>query len=82
VYQLNGGEISFRLREPSGVFISELSAIFMALVLVRDHHPAEFIILSDSITEDLNGVVVGYADCYSKGPGFEFGVSHGPFQKV
>jgi hypothetical protein len=23
VYQLNGGEISFRLREPSGVFTSE-----------------------------------------------------------
>jgi hypothetical protein len=31
---------------------------------------------------DLNGVVVGYADCYSKGLEFEFRVRHGPFQKV
>jgi ribonuclease HI len=50
VYQLSGGEISFRLREPSGVFTSELSAIFMALVQIGDHHPAEFIILSDSMS--------------------------------
>jgi ribonuclease HI len=48
VYQLNGDEISFGLREPSGAFTSELSAIFMALVQIRDHHPDEFIILSDS----------------------------------
>jgi hypothetical protein len=27
----NGGEMSFRLREPSGIFTSELLAIFMAL---------------------------------------------------
>jgi hypothetical protein len=35
--------------------------------------------------DDLNGVVivvVGYADGYSKGPGFESRVSHGPFKKV
>jgi hypothetical protein len=32
--------------------------------------------------DELNGVVVGYADCYSKGPGFESRVSHGPCQKV
>jgi hypothetical protein len=44
------GEISYRLREPSGVFTSELSAIFMALVRIRDHHPGEFIILSDSMS--------------------------------
>jgi ribonuclease HI len=50
VYQLNGGEISFRLREPSRVFTSELSAIFMALVQIRDHHPGEFIFLSDSMS--------------------------------
>jgi hypothetical protein len=49
VYQLNGGEISFRLREPSGVFTSELSEIFMALVQIRDH-PGEFIILSDNMS--------------------------------
>jgi hypothetical protein len=34
------------------------------------------------IDDDLNSVVVGYADCYSKGPGFESRVSHGLFQKV
>jgi hypothetical protein len=52
VNQLNGGEISFRLRKPSGVFTSELSAIIMALVQIRDHHPGpgEFIILSDSMS--------------------------------
>jgi hypothetical protein len=32
--------------------------------------------------DDLNGVVVSNADCYSKGSGFESRVSHGPFQKV
>jgi hypothetical protein len=32
--------------------------------------------------DDLNGVVVSNADCYSKGLGFESRVSHGPFQKV
>jgi hypothetical protein len=32
--------------------------------------------------DDLNGVVVSNADCYSKGAGFESWVSHGSFQKV
>jgi ribonuclease HI len=32
------------------VFTSELSTIFMALVQIRDHHPGEFIILSDSMS--------------------------------
>jgi hypothetical protein len=32
--------------------------------------------------DDLNGVVVECADCYSKGPGFESRVRHGPNQKV
>jgi hypothetical protein len=32
--------------------------------------------------DDLNVVVDGYADCYSKSLGFEFRVSHGRFQKV
>jgi hypothetical protein len=50
VRQLNGGEISFRLRKPSGVFTSDLSSIFMALVQIKDHHPGEFIILSGSIS--------------------------------
>jgi hypothetical protein len=50
VYQLSGGEISFRLWEPSGVFTSELSTIFMALVQIRDHHPGKFIILSYSMS--------------------------------
>jgi hypothetical protein len=30
---------------------------------------------------DLIGVVIGYVDCYSKGPEFKARVSHGPFQK-
>jgi hypothetical protein len=34
------------------------------------------------ISDDLNGVVVGYTDCYSKGLGFKSRVSHGAFQKV
>jgi hypothetical protein len=34
------------------------------------------------VQDDLNGVVVSNADFYSKGPGFESRVSHGPFQKV
>jgi hypothetical protein len=34
------------------------------------------------VIDDLNGVVVWYADCYSKGPEFESRVSHGPFKKV
>jgi hypothetical protein len=46
----HGGEISFRPREPSGVFTSELSAIFTALVQIRDQHPGKFIILSDSMS--------------------------------
>jgi hypothetical protein len=33
-------------------------------------------------SDDLNGVVVSNADCYSKGPGFESRLSHGHFQKV
>jgi hypothetical protein len=34
------------------------------------------------VSDDLNDVVVRNADCYSKGPGSESRVSHGPFQKV
>jgi hypothetical protein len=34
----------------------------------------------DSFSNDLNDVVVRYADCYSKSSGFKFRVSHGPFQ--
>jgi hypothetical protein len=50
VYQLNGGEINFRLREPRGVFTSDLSTSFMALVQIRDQHPGEFIILLDNMS--------------------------------
>jgi hypothetical protein len=50
VYQLHGGEISFSLREASGVFTAESSAIFMALAQIRDHHPREFIILSENMS--------------------------------
>jgi hypothetical protein len=37
---------------------------------------------TSSYSDDLNGVVVGYADYYFKDPGFWSRVSHGPFQKV
>jgi hypothetical protein len=50
VCQLNGGEISIRLREPSGVFTSELSAIFMALVQIGDHQEG----IADSKNLSLN----------------------------
>jgi hypothetical protein len=50
VYQLNGDEINFGLREPSGVSTSELSEILMALLQIRGLHPGEFIIFSDSMS--------------------------------
>jgi hypothetical protein len=36
----------------------------------------------EKLRDHLNGIVVWYADCYSKGLGFESRVSHGPFRKV
>jgi hypothetical protein len=35
VYQSGGPESSFRLKEPSEVFTSEMSAIFVALIQIR-----------------------------------------------
>jgi hypothetical protein len=43
-------EVERELREPSGVFTSELPVIFMALVQIKGHHPGEFIILYDSMS--------------------------------
>jgi hypothetical protein len=45
VYHSGGPEVSFRLREPSGVFTSEISAIFVALIQKRARHPARYLIL-------------------------------------
>jgi hypothetical protein len=40
--------------------------------------PSLFWVMRLGGIDDLNGVVGGYADCYSKGPGFESRASHGP----
>jgi hypothetical protein len=39
VYHSGGSESSFCLREPSGVFTSEMSTIFVALIQIRAHRP-------------------------------------------
>jgi hypothetical protein len=52
VYQLSGGEISFRLRKPCGVFVSELSAIFMALIIIEQHELSEGITDSKNFSQD------------------------------
>jgi hypothetical protein len=39
VYHSGGNESSIRLREPSGVFTSEMSAIFVAFIQIRALRP-------------------------------------------
>jgi hypothetical protein len=39
VYYLDGLESSFRLRDPSGVFTTAMSAIFVALIQTRARRP-------------------------------------------
>jgi hypothetical protein len=55
--------------------LSTASFIFMRMI-------SRFITVLVFRADDLNGVMVGYADCYSEGLGFESRVIHGPFQKV
>jgi hypothetical protein len=43
-------ESSFRLREPSGVFTSEMSAIFVALILIRAHSPGRYLVVADNMS--------------------------------
>jgi ribonuclease HI len=49
VYYSNGSESSFCLREPSGVFNSEMSAIFVALIQIRARRPGRYLIVTDSM---------------------------------
>jgi ribonuclease HI len=50
VYHHENFELGLRLHEPSGVFTSELTAIFRALVHIKTHSPGNFLILSDSMS--------------------------------
>jgi hypothetical protein len=43
LYHSGGPESSFRLREPSGRFTSEISAIFVALIQIRVRRPARYL---------------------------------------
>jgi hypothetical protein len=56
-----------------------------SILFSRGSKPVMFqYVIDDSDLEhiyEINDIGV-YADCYSKGPGFESRVSHGPFQKV
>jgi hypothetical protein len=48
VYHSGVPESSFRLRKPSGVFTSEISVIFMALIQIRARRPDRYLIVTDS----------------------------------
>jgi hypothetical protein len=48
VYHSGDPESSFCLREPSGVFTSEISAIFVALIQIRARRPGRYLIVTDS----------------------------------
>jgi hypothetical protein len=50
IYHAFGPESSFRLREPSGVFTSEMSAIFVALIQIRARRPGKYLIKIDSMS--------------------------------
>jgi hypothetical protein len=53
--------VSFRPREPSGVFSSKISAIFVALIQIRARHPGRYLILNDSMSS-LKAVQIRKAD--------------------
>jgi ribonuclease HI len=50
VFHYDNFEMAYRLAEPSGVYTSELTAIFYALEHIRSHPPGRFLILSDSLS--------------------------------
>jgi hypothetical protein len=50
VYHSGGPESSFRLREPSVVFTSEMLAISVALIQIRVRRLGRYLILTDSIS--------------------------------
>jgi hypothetical protein len=50
VYHSGGPESSIRLREPSGVFTSEMSAIFVTLIQIRARLPGRYLIVTESMS--------------------------------
>jgi ribonuclease HI len=50
VYHFENYELGLRLREPSGVFTSELTAVLHALLHIKTHAPGKFLIMSDSMS--------------------------------
>jgi hypothetical protein len=50
VHHSSGLESSFRLREPSGVFTSEMSAIFVALIQIWTRRSGTYLIVTDSMS--------------------------------
>jgi hypothetical protein len=50
VYHSSDPESSFRLRKPSGVFTSECSAIFLALIQIRARRSGRYLIVTDSMS--------------------------------
>jgi hypothetical protein len=45
-----GPESSFHLREPGGVFTSEMSNIFVAVIQIRARRPGKYLILTDRMS--------------------------------
>jgi RNase H len=50
VFHFNDFEMGFRLAEPSGVFMLEMTAILYALGHIRSHSLGRYMILSDSMS--------------------------------
>jgi hypothetical protein len=50
VYHAGGSKSSFCLREPSGLFTSVMSVIFVALIQIRARHPGRYFIVTDSMS--------------------------------
>jgi ribonuclease HI len=50
VYHVENFELGLRLKEPCGVFTSELTAILQALTHIKSHSPGKFLILTDSLS--------------------------------
>jgi hypothetical protein len=50
IYHSGGPESSFRLRKPSGVFTSEISVIFVALIQIRARRTGRYLVVTDSMS--------------------------------
>jgi hypothetical protein len=53
VYHSGGPESGFRLREPSGVFTSDMSAIFVDLIQIRARRPGRYFIVTVQTQRDV-----------------------------